>query len=147
MPEPKSKSQFERTLRPDPLEVRATLVALRQELSPSVDDDSIDTIELICAEILNNVVEHAFADPMPDDGTIRVRTDMRDGALTFNVVDNGHPMPGGEPPNPDAPEVDNVAQEALPEGGFGWNLIHHLSGGLSYHHADGCNHLSVWIEV
>lgn len=103
-------------------------------------DDDIGTAELVMAEILNNVVEHAY--PSEDGGWIRLRVADNGGCLTLTVSDGGAAMARGAPPDTGLPSVDTAA-DALPEGGFGWALIRQLSGDLSYRRIDGQNRLSL----
>ena len=104
------------------------------------------TIEIVGAEILNNVVEHGFADRPADTPSIEISACVTGQNLRFRVVDDGRPMPGGTLPGGQSPEIDSTNVFALPEGGFGWGLIHTLSGDLSYAYVDGKNRLEVSID-
>ena len=98
--------------------------------------------EIVLAEALNNIVEHAYRD---GPGEILVGVD-RDGALLrVTVYDQGRPMPGGLLPEGRLASVMNP--EDLPEGGFGWHLIRTLTHGLDYMRHDGCNRLRFQIPV
>lgn len=87
------------------------------------------TVELVLAEILNNIVEHAYADQ--GFGPIRLTIIPTDGALKFEVVDHGVPMPNGNPPEGKPADL-SCATEDLPEGGFGWFLIRELTHDFCY---------------
>jgi serine/threonine-protein kinase RsbW len=111
---------------------------LRQVLSAEplaglIDDDR-GTAEIVLAEVLNNVVEHAYA---AGTGLILLSLRLGDGWLHCEVEDEGAAMPGCEPPAGRAPDPAD-----LPEGGFGWNLIRVLCSGLRYERQDGMNRLS-----
>ncbi len=94
-------------------------------------------VELVLAEVLNNIVEHGYRD---QEGEIElVVTPAMDGLL-FNVVDRGHPMPNETLPAGLLPRQGAV--EDLPEGGFGWFLIRELSQDLEYRREAGRNLLS-----
>lgn len=96
------------------------------------------SLEITLAEILNNIVEHAYAGR--SDGLIELSLTRSHDGLWFSVVDHGAPMPNGEPPlgqrvNIDCPIAD------LPEGGFGWFLIRELAHDMVYERIDGRNEL------
>ena len=107
----------------------------------------MNTIEIVGAEILNNVVEHGFADQGADEPSIEISARVQDQKLLFRVVDDGLPMPGSTLPEGKMPEINGTNISALPEGGFGWGLIHSLSGDLSYDYWDGKNRLEVSIDL
>lgn len=94
-------------------------------------------VELILAEVLNNIVEHGYRGL---EGEIElVVTPAMDG-LVFRVADSGHPMPDEILPEGNLPEHGCI--EDLPEGGFGWFLIRELSKDLEYRRESGRNLLS-----
>lgn len=95
----------------------------------------VDTVEIILAEALNNVVEHAYAhQDKKGDVTLSIR--KRGKALMFEVRDRGRPMPNGRPPNGTHPMTEG---ESAPEGGYGWFLIRELVLDLIYDRKDGEN--------
>ena len=100
--------------------------------------DGRGTAELVLAEVLNNVAEHAYAERT---GSVAVTLTRVQAGIACLVVDQGHPMPGDCLPQGRLPRVD-VAIEDLPEGGFGWHLIRSLTVELSYKRVHGCNRLS-----
>lgn len=108
--------------------------ALSAEPLAGLSDDDRGTAEIVLAEVLNNVVEHAYA---AGTGPILLTLQLGDGWLHCLVEDEGAAMPGGEPPAGRAPDP-----AALPEGGFGWHLIRVLCSGLRYERQDGMNRLS-----
>ena len=118
----------------DPLSVRE---GLRQSLSQSplqgLSPDDRGTAEIVLAEVLNNIVEHAYAS-FP--GQIRLRLSLAQGMLVCAVEDDGLPMPLGEPPAGALGDPND-----LPEGGFGWHLIRTLSSDLCYERAGPMNRL------
>ena len=145
--DPASSTEIELTIKPDFLEVRRALQEIRAGLSPVLDDDPMNTIEIVGAEILNNVVEHGFAGRPIESPSIEVSACVSGQRLRFCVVDDGRPMPGGTLPAGQSPDIDSTNVFALPEGGFGWGLIHMLSGDLSYAYIDGKNRLEVSIDI
>lgn len=103
-----------------------------------------DTWELVVAEVLNNIVEHAYDDA--GQGEIRVRLDFQPTCLRAAFTDFGRAMPDQVPPEGKPANVA-VERQDLPEGGFGWFLIRSLTTTLSYRHADGANHLDMELPL
>lgn len=128
------------TLASDPFEVRAALQLLRKEMTVlNLSDDAVTRVEIIMAEILNNVVEHACRnrpDCRIDIEMARTRADLR-----VKVVDDGITMPGGKLPARKTAALSD-SPEALPEGGFGWSLIRDLAHDLAYARRNGQNQLT-----
>ncbi|MDR5652414.1 ATP-binding protein [Ruixingdingia sedimenti] len=111
----------------DPLAVRQALHDLHEGLRDCpVSPQCRATMELVLAEVLNNVVEHAYADR---GGEIEICVQRSGGGLVCCVADSGRPMPHGALPPGDLPGTDAAD---LPEGGFGWHLIRALSRDLDY---------------
>ena len=128
----------------DPLAVRSALGGVLHglaylELSP----DACGTLELVLAEALNNVVEHAHGGS--GDGSIEIRVvhDAAYGAsaLICELIDDGAPMADG-PPGPEAPDA-----ASLPEGGFGWMLIRELARDIDYARLGDRNRLRFHLDV
>jgi serine/threonine-protein kinase RsbW len=115
-------------------------------LSRGLSPADHDTAELVLAEVLNNIVEHAYA---RGDGLIEITLSQSPGALIFRVTDSGAPMPGGTLPDRRLPVGDLSSRPLadLPEGGFGWFLIHSLSHDLSYRREGGKNRLSFRLKT
>jgi serine/threonine-protein kinase RsbW len=124
----------------DPDAVRDGLARMMAGLPLSgLSDDDRGTAEVVLAEVLNNIAEHAYAGGA---GTVAVTLVPVMAGLDCLVVDQGVAMPGNQLPagkltaGPDTPVQD------LPEGGFGWHLIRVLTRDLAYSRTDGCNRLS-----
>ena len=116
--------------------VRQALVQLRVRLGPlNISDDLFGSIEIVLAEALNNIVEHAYRD---DEGVIELEITHVDDQLIFRVVDDGLEMPGGQVPIGTIKDYPSDP-ERLPEGGFGWFLIHDLTNNLSYQRSGSRN--------
>ncbi|PKP80225.1 MAG: ATP-binding protein [Alphaproteobacteria bacterium HGW-Alphaproteobacteria-2] len=96
------------------------------------------TVELVLAELLNNVVEHACA-TLPGR-VIGLELWSGRGGLACRITDDGRPMPGGRLPRQWMPPP-----ETLPEGGFGWPLVTALARDLAYRRDGGQNVLSLRI--
>lgn len=86
-------------------------------------------VELVLAEVLNNVIEHAYQER--GDGAIELTVIQKGDALEFIIEDEGLPMPNGLIPLGKKPDL-SVSREGLPEGGFGWFLIRELTENLNY---------------
>ncbi|MEL6642387.1 MAG: ATP-binding protein [Pseudomonadota bacterium] len=102
------------------------------------------TVELVLAEVLNNVVEHAYSGR--DDGKIALEVRQTEAGLNVRVVDHGRPMPeGGLPIKPLSQPSDDLL--SLPEGGFGWFLVGQLAHDHQYRRVDDCNCLTFRVTV
>ena len=132
----------------EPLGVRGALARVTAVLTPlSLTEGCRASVELVLAEVLNNVVEHAYAQ---STGPIQLEIRLADGdgstVLDCSVVDRGQPMPEGTPP-PGGPLILDVPLADLPEGGFGWYLIRSLTQELHYARETGRNRLSFRIPL
>ena len=108
-------------------EVRAALEKLLEGL-PLQDfpADLPGTLEIVMAEVLNNVVEHAYGD---EPGMIELRVNAAPDGLRCQVIDFGRPL--GDPGLPEG-KLPLPGPEGPPEGGFGWFLITTLAQDISY---------------
>ncbi len=126
-------------LQASPLAVRDSL--LQMLAAPPLSDLSPDargTAEVVLAEVLNNIAEHAYpAGP----GPVAVALTPVAAGTHCLVIDQGAAMPGDRLPEGRLPIADSGLED-LPEGGFGWHLIHSLTRDLAYVRAGGCNRLS-----
>lgn len=140
---------FHRVLPADPLSVRRTLTDLSQHLRRACPEDARARLELVLAEVLNNIVEHgiggrseaAIAAEGPAAGGARVVhllvcTAKR--GLRCVITDSGMLLPG----DCLAPRSLPGCNPELPEGGFGWYLIQDLVSDLTYSRAAGRNYLA-----
>ncbi len=127
------------------LAVRATLLNLSQKLADyDLSQEEIGSVELVLAEVMNNIVEHAYKDVQ--NGIIDLKIAMEKNGLNFTVSDTGHPMPKGEIPMGNRALLD-CELDALPEGGFGWFLIRDLARELRYQRRGNKNELTFRISV
>ncbi|MCT4554181.1 MAG: ATP-binding protein [Pelagimonas sp.] len=121
---------FNASLPSTPEAVREALADLRSALSGrGLAEDALGTWELVFAEALNNIVEHAYAER--PDGEIRMNMVLQGARMHAKIEDQGFPMPGGTLPEGKAANLD-VPEQDLPEGGFGWFLIRSLTEDLRY---------------
>ncbi|MDA5092875.1 ATP-binding protein [Aliiroseovarius sp. KMU-50] len=129
----------------DSLAVRKALLTVQDGLKGmGVGDDTRSIAEIVLAEVLNNIVEHAYAGQ--DNGVVELHIHKHDKKLKMAIVDDGLPMPDNRLPNWTAHELD-VRRDDLPEGGFGWSLIRDLSSDLTYARRNSQNRLSFSIQM
>jgi serine/threonine-protein kinase RsbW len=130
-------------LQSTPLAVRRALTGLfRPDRLGSLPEDQRGTAELLLAEVLNNVVEHAYAN---GTGEIKVTVALCGRSLLFRVLDRGVALPGHVLPPGEL--GDYGPQGDLPEGGFGWHMIRTLAKDVDYRRQDGCNQLSFRLDL
>lgn len=129
----------------DPASVRAALDTARAVFAGfPIGDSFAGVVEIVLAEVLNNIVEHAYGPQRV--GIVEVEALCGSAGATFRVRDDGRPMPGGAAPE-GAPHDLDVAAEDLPEGGFGWFLIRELTEDLQYHRVANRNELTFRIPL
>lgn len=132
---------------PGPIRHEATPPAVRDMLADitqrmkhgGTGPATIGTVQIVLAEILNNVCEHAQARWV----TVQLH---HDGPLIWiEVSDDGLEMPGESLPTGRTYSGESLAD--CPEGGFGWHLIRSLSTQLSYRREGGRNHLRCAVDA
>lgn len=130
------------TIPSNPLAVREALCALFDELlADPLAQETRDAAQIVLAEALNNIVEHAYGQT---SGEIEVTVAVTERGVQCDIVDFGLPMPGGQLPT--GILAAHGSFEDLPEGGFGWHLIRTLSQDLNYQRDGARNLLSFRIE-
>jgi serine/threonine-protein kinase RsbW len=163
--------RLHRRFRSGDRETRAALSDLCGQLAlQGLDDDDLGTLELILAEALNNVTEHAYG---PEGGPVEVSIDLipnhraepapptgsggRNGAVSPGLASGDGSAGGGggrilcevrdygrpmPPGGPPGPGLPAIAPpDVLPEGGFGWHIIRCLVADLTYERRGPCNRL------
>ncbi|MEC8668753.1 MAG: ATP-binding protein [Pseudomonadota bacterium] len=150
-PQPQAQPQTQPgqiTLPTAPEKVRAALADLRRRLSPlGFEEEELGSVELVTAEALNNIVEHAHGGN--SHGQIRLTWDFGATGLLIRIEDDGTPMPDGRMPLMDhagAPEPPAHLPD-LPEGGFGWFLITALARNVQYRRERDLNVLTYRLAV
>jgi serine/threonine-protein kinase RsbW len=93
----------------------------------ALSEDARGTLWTVLAEVLNNIVEHAYAG---GSGPILLCLRRLGPKLAVEILDSGNAMPGLRLPEGKAAEIG--AFDDLPEGGFGWFLIRTMTDGLEY---------------
>lgn len=104
----------------------------------------IETSELILAEALNNIIEHAFEGA--GQSCISLALTRQGETLVCVLRDQGKRMPGDRLPQ-GKPADTGADIDDLPEGGFGWMLIRRLTQNLVYRRVDGWNRLELIIPL
>ncbi len=128
-----------------PDSVREILCDLRARLQAlGVGEDRCGEVEIAMAEALNNIVEHAYAPGCA--GPLRLSARLRDTHLVISARDAGQPLPGLDLPNRALPDTSGPL-ESLPEGGFGWFLIHDLTEKVEYTRKENENHLTLVFAI
>ncbi|MBV7408810.1 ATP-binding protein [Maritimibacter sp. DP1N21-5] len=118
---------------------RALATVITVLRNAGVGPDACGMVELVLAEALNNVVEHAYEDR--GYGLIELETWRDGGSLRVRLCDDGLALPNGRIPAPTRAS-DPVDRCDLPEGGFGWSIIRDLTVDLRYRRDGARNELS-----
>lgn len=128
-----AEAWLDTTFAATPHQVRAVLTDLRRGPLAQLPQDRAEDIELVLAEAMNNIVEHAYAG---QSGPLRLSMRRFDDRLSFRLLDIGRAMPGKRPPRGDLPAGP---PESPADGGFGWFLMRSLSRRLCYRRWKGIN--------
>lgn len=127
-----------------PLEISRQLTRLPSVLKQAgISEDLCGNILLVLGEILNNIAEHAVTDP---SGIVALEVSGAGGRVHIQTEDSGLALPAGLLGSPSLPEMGNTVED-LPEGGFGWFIIHSLVDDMVYERYDGMNRLSFSFEM
>ena len=123
------------------VQASAGIAALSVRLAAQgLPESKADDVRIALTEAINNVVEHAYAGIAPAKVQVTCRLDHN--RLDILISDTGNPLPGYKLPDGIPASVETGVQD-LPEGGFGWFLIHQLTSDIWYERRDGCNRLSL----
>lgn len=129
-----------------PMAAREALEKVLDALADwSLDVEEKGTIELVLAEALNNIVEHAYPEGDPG-GQISIAADAQNNGLHFTISDFGRAMPDGQAPLGMQADLD-VDMMDLPEGGFGWFLIRDLAKDVTYSRVNEMNVLKLRLAI
>lgn len=132
-------------LRADRFAVRDALAIVVDVLrSDQLTEEELGAVELVLAEVLNNVVEHAYRGAEGEE--IQLWWTLGRTGLHVRVADRGAEMPGDCPPLFNACDPADHAMN-VPEGGFGWFLISGLARNIVYRRERGMNVLTFRIVV
>ena len=124
--------------------VRALLAETRARLcAAGLPGPVCGTVEIVLAEALNNIVEHACA--RVENARIDLRAALDASVLRCTLSDRGAPLPGLNLPDGHHPEIGSD-KDTLPEGGFGWMLIRSLTCEIRYERDGATNHLTLCFD-
>ncbi len=127
------------------LTIRDVLAEMRGHLEHAVLDDNLTSrVELTLAELLTNILEHAFEGAR--GSKVIVDVDTSNERVKVVICDHGKPMPGGVLPAGLLPDID-VARADIPEHGFGLHIIRALTDRLDYHRMGGQNWTTVEFDI
>ena len=127
----------------DLIAVRQAVLALSAH--PPISECSQDvrgSLEIAVAEAMNNIVEHAYKEY---PGTITLKARIDGTHLNIRIEDNGTAMRDGMVPLGEIPDFPCDPKQ-MPEGGYGWSLIHDLTSNLTYQRAGDRNVLNFALE-
>ena len=121
-----------------PLAIRGALARVVSALPEVISTSALRiALEIVLAEVLNNIVEHAYA---CSKGEIELTLWTEGEEVQVVITDQGTSMPAGEAPKGKAALPHHP--DNLPEGGFGWMLIRALARDLRYNREAGSNRLA-----
>lgn len=106
--------------------------------------EEMGSVEIVLAEALNNIVEHAYPQGEPGEVTLSLR--LRPTGLIVEIRDQGRPMPSGRAPIGNHPMAE-FEDDPMPEGGYGWYLIRELVRDLIYDRQDDENFLIFRLSI
>ena len=125
-------------------EVRTVLIRIRAMLADiGLSIEEVGSIELVLAEALNNIVEHAYAG---GSGPIDIELTAAPNGICVRLEDKGFALPDERMPLGSTVGCA-TATDDLPEGGFGWFLIRQLAHDLEYRREAGTNILTFRFAV
>ena len=99
--------------------VRSGLGRFMHVLETSNTQYDLGEVELVLAEVLNNIAGHGGRESL--NHLISLKWHTSDG-LCINIIDAGRCIPRGTITNTQMPDLDAEIDD-LPEGGFGWALV------------------------
>lgn len=113
---------------------------MRQVMAKAELACDLDNIEIVVAEALNNVIEHGCL--KEDMGKVSVSLYLEKDECRILIADYGKayqlPTPKGFEDFKDYQSFDD-----LPEGGYGWSLIHELTRSVDLTRQEGQNCLTL----
>lgn len=92
---------------------------------------------LAIEELVTNCINYGYDDTA--EHTIRIEFGLADGAMTMEVVDDGHAFDPLNAPEPDL----SVELEDRPVGGLGIHMLRKLADEMAYERVDGKNRVKL----
>lgn len=137
------QKMFHRVMDADPMAVRQALIDIRDRFRDDISQDTLGRLELVLAEVMNNITEHTGAaqingmrQMMP---SIHLSIVRHSAGLACAITDDGQSLPD-ECLQPRT--LPDAMQPEMPEGGFGWFLIQDLTQALCYYRDGNRNFLA-----
>lgn len=134
-----SRPMFHRITPARPQEVRDTLADIRRRFSAEVSEDTLGRLELVLAEVMNNVAEHGQSAARAPVPSIHVVIVCHGRGLACAITDDGRSLPQECLLPRHLPQFTGAD---APEGGFGWYLIQDLTQALCYYREEPRNFLA-----
>ncbi|WP_338550102.1 ATP-binding protein [Roseovarius phycicola] len=121
--------------------VSKSLQTLRTGLANGgIEEETLGRVEIALAEVLNNITEHGHAEAGID--TVSLSARISDQDIRVDIRDSGAVVPEACLNSAHLPDSSGPLH-SLPEGGFGWFLIHSMVDDLRYSEKDGENQLEL----
>lgn len=128
-----------------PADVAAALERLKiSGQRKEINEVRLTDMVIVLGEVLNNIVEHALAGR--DDGHVDLSVLRRSGRIEVETCDNGRPMPPALLSGAELPDIGEELDD-MPEGGFGWFIIHSLVDDMIYERESGLNRLAFTFDL
>lgn len=135
---------YSRVFDATPEAIRAILCSAARYLRLLLPEDVAGSVEIVLAEILNNIGEHGYSAGCV--GRIRLSLMLDKSDLFCTVSDRGDEIPAGLFQT-GPPRCSRPVPADLPEGGFGTFLIRDLTREIHYRREDGCNLITFHMTV
>jgi len=106
------------------------------------------SVELAVVEAVNNSIEHAYQSE--SGNSVEVSFEYDENCLNIKVSDYGVPMPksiAGQFSTDVKMPASNVELDALPESGWGMQLLKSVCDEVSYQRKHSCNTLSLSFKI
>jgi len=95
-------------------------------------------INLVLSELLSNIILHGYQNS--GDGHIEARARFIDNYLEIILIDQGSELPRRVLTSRDV-EIEKPDPFDLPEGGFGWGIVHAIIADIRYQRTHNSNRL------
>lgn len=122
----------------------ATVRCALRTLKTRWPDVILPDVEIALAEALNNIAEHGGATVVGQP--VYVRWSHSYGILNLWIQDSGRLIPKHIWAEPHLPKTECTLDD-LPEGGFGWSLIHSVCLDVKYYRQGSQNFLHLQFEA
>lgn len=103
-----------------------------------------EDVLIVLAEVLNNIVEHGYAEAA--DGEISLKVNLNKDSVRISTRDYGPPIPTNTLTASRLPDHGETLED-FAEGGFGWFMIHSLTHDMNYERMSGANLLTFSIAA